>query len=83
MESAAGYLPGRNFDQHDSGLLRCAFVHAVGGVGGFTLPSIAMTLLQDGATALNFASKHNHPEVVKLLLESGAQVNKVQHCNVM
>ena len=45
MESAAGYLdlPGRNLDQHDSGLLQCAFVHAVGGVGGFALPSMCLS----------------------------------------
>ena len=41
-----------------------------------------MSLLQDGLTALYFASQQNHLEVVKFLLESGAQVNKVQHCNV-
>ena len=80
MESAAGYLPGRNLDQHDSGLLQCAFVHAVGGVGGFALPSVS--LFQNGATALSLASQKNHITIVTFLLESGAQINKVQHCNV-
>ena len=40
MESAAGYLPGRNLDQYDSGLLQCAFVHvhAVGGLVDLPYP---------------------------------------------
>ena len=46
------------------------------------LPYPHVSLLQDGYTALYFASLNNHLEVVKFLLESGAQVNKVQ-CTVM
>ena len=82
MESAAGYLPGRNLDQHDSGLLQCAFVHAVSR-GWWICLTRYVFLLQAGTTALYFASLNNHLEVVKFLLERGALVNKVQHCNVM
>lgn len=82
MENA-GYLPGiNNLHQHDSGLL-CAFVHAVGGACWWICLTLYLSLLQDGTTALYFSSKNNHVEIVKLLLNSGAQVNKVQHCNVM
>ena len=80
MENA-GYLPGINLHQHDPGLL-CAFVHAVGGACWWICLTLYLSLLQDGTTALYFSSKNNHVEIVKLLLNSGAQVNKVQHCNV-
>ena len=82
MESAAGYLPGRNLDQHDSGSLQCAFVHAASR-GWWICLTLYVSLLQDGTTALYFASSNNHLELVKFLVESGAQVNKVQHCIVM
>ena len=29
--------------QHDSGLLQCAFINAVGGIGRFALPSICLS----------------------------------------
>ena len=41
---------------------------------------VSLLTLQDGVTALAFASKNDHINVVKLLLQSGALVNKVQHC---
>ena len=47
MESAVGYLPVRNLNQHDSGLLQYAFVHAVGGVGGFALPTMCLSYRMD------------------------------------
>ena len=48
---------------------------------GFTFTcTFYVSLLQDGATVLCYASRNNHLEVVKFLLERGAQVNKVQHC---
>ena len=72
-------LPGINLDQHDSVLL-CAFVHAVGG-GCWIRLTLYVSLLQDGNTALYFACKNNYVAVIQLLLKSGAQVNKVQHCN--
>ena len=50
---------------------------------GFALLLIYMYLyLQQGGTPLYFASQGGHSEVVDLLLERGAQVNKVQHCDV-
>ena len=67
MENA-GYLPGINLHQHDSGY----FVHLY----------MYLFLLQTGTTALYFASSGGHIDIMKLLLNSGAQVNKVQHCNV-
>ena len=67
MENA-GYLPGINLHQHDSGLL-CAFVHVY--------ITLYLSLLQTGSTALGLASKFNHIDVVQFLIESGAQVNKV------
>ena len=42
-----------------------------------------MSLLQTGGTALALASQNNHINVVQFLLGSGAQVNKVQHWNVL
>ena len=45
------------------------------------LLDLSYSLLQDGFTALYLASKKSHVAVVQLLLKSGAQVNKVQHCN--
>ena len=41
-----------------------------------------MSLLQGGKTALYFACGDDHTDVVNLLLDKGADVNKVQHCNV-
>ena len=48
--------------------------------GLMTLPYL---LLQTGRTALFGATTNSHLEIIKLLLESGALVNKVQHCNIM
>ena len=56
------------------------FVHlynVVGGVVGFAL-TLDVSLLQDGVTALLLASKNDHINVVGLLLENGALVNKVE-----
>ena len=38
--------------------------------------------MQRGFTPLYFASRYNHTDVVDLLLASGADINKVEHCNV-
>ena len=37
--------------------------------------SITIAFTQDGNTALHYASLYGHPEVVKLLLQSHADVN--------
>ena len=63
MESAAGYLPGRNLAQHDDTDI-CS------------IPFILFSL-QYGDTALHKASRYGHPEVVKLLLQSDANVNVI------
>ena len=47
-------------------------------VVGFT----NVCLMQRGNTPLYRASKNGHTEVVELLLSSGADINKVEHCNV-
>ena len=61
-------------------------VHAVGGVNCWVCLTldvhVSILYMQHGFTPLYFASKGGHSEVVDLLLERGAQVNKVQHCNV-
>ena len=44
---------------------------------------VSLTLLQHGRTALYYASGKGNIEVVKFLLENGALVNKVQHCNLL
>ena len=49
------------------------YVQWEGPVGGF----VYLSLLQDGTMALYYASKNDHPKVVNVLLECGAQVNKV------
>ena len=53
------------------------------GRGCWIYLTLDVSLLQDGFTALYFASGEGHQEVVGLLLKNGALVNKVQHCNVM
>ena len=61
------------------------FMHAIGGACWWiSLITLYLSLLQSatGSTALSLASQKNHINVVRLLLESGAQVNKVQHCKV-
>ena len=63
MESAAGYLPGRNLAQHDdTDNIIC------------NIPFILFSP-QYGDTALHDASRKGHPEVVKLLLQSHADMN--------
>ena len=52
------------------------FVHEE--VVGFT----NVSLMQDGFTPIYCASQGGHTEVVELLLSSGADINKVEHCNV-
>ena len=44
-------------------------------------PICVSIIMQIGRTALYDATTGSHLEVIKLLLESGALVNKVQHCN--
>ena len=63
MESAAGYLPGRNYTK-----MTILYVLSV---------TIAFILFspQSGDTALHDASMNCHPEVVKLLLQFHADVN--------
>ena len=79
MESAAGYLPGRTLDQH----MTLAYIYTCSGWDWWICLTLYVSLLQDGLTALYFASFKNHLDVVKFLLQRGAQVNKVQHCNLM
>ena len=40
---------------------------------------VCVSLLQDGYTSLNFACKNGHENIMNLLLEKGANINKVQH----
>ena len=62
MESAAGYLPGRNLAQHDdTDIILC------------NIPFILFSP-QDGDTALHKPSRYGHLEVVKLLLQSHTDV---------
>ena len=45
----------------------------------FDLPYLScVSLLQYGDTALYYACRHNHPEVVTMLLDRGADIDKVQ-----
>ena len=44
---------------------------------------VSLTLLQHGRTALYYASGKGNIEVIKFLLENGARINEVQHCNVL
>ena len=52
------------------------------GSGCWICLTLDVSLLQDGFTALYYASRYGHTDVVTLLLDQGADVNKVQHCNV-
>ena len=38
--------------------------------------------IQNGETPLAYASRHGHVEAVHLLLDEGALINEVQHCDV-
>ena len=40
---------------------------------------VCVSLLQDGCTSLYYACKSGHANIVNLLLEKGANINKVQH----
>ena len=40
---------------------------------------VCVSRLQEGYTALYYACRHGHATIVKLLLEKGANINKVQH----
>ena len=44
--------------------------------------TLVVSYLQDGKTALYYASQHGQDDVVALLLDKGAKVNQVEHCNV-
>ena len=52
------------------------FVHEE--VVGFT----NVSLMQRRFTPLYYASNNGHTDVVELLLAGGADINKVEHCNV-
>ena len=39
---------------------------------------VCVSLLQGGVTALHYACKFGHANIVNLLLEKGANINKVQ-----
>ena len=64
-------------------------IHALQWKGLLDLPCVSYSLtslvclLQPGLTALYYASGKGNIQVVKFLLENGALVNKVQHCNVL
>ena len=59
-------------------------VHAVGGVNCWVCLTldvhVSILYMQQRFTPLYFASQGGHSKVVDLLLERGAQFNKVQHC---
>ena len=40
---------------------------------------VCVSLLQQGNTALYYACAQGHENIVNLLLEKGANINKVQH----
>ena len=40
------------------------------------------SLMQNGKTALAYASDNGHVAAVHVLLDKGALINEVQHCNV-
>ena len=48
-------------------------------VVGFT--KALVFLMQQGNTPLYFASRCSHTDVVELLLDGGADINKVEHCS--
>ena len=78
-----GYLSGiNNVHQHDSGLLS-AFVHAVGGACWWICLTLYLSLLQDGNTALYFASQQNHVEVVKYSTNERPEPRSIRYSTVM
>ena len=44
---------------------------------------VCVSLSQNGVTALYYACGRDHREVVTMLLDRGANINKVQYCNVI
>ena len=48
-------------------------------VVGFTKAHVS--LMQRGKTPLYFTSQSGHTDVVELLLDGGADINKVEHCS--
>ena len=38
---------------------------------------VFVLLLQDGWTALHFAARNNHPEIIKILITNGANITVV------
>ena len=59
---------------------RSAWRHC--GRGWWNCLTLYVSLLQDGYTALTFASQYDHINIVRFFLESGVQVNEVKHYNV-
>ena len=61
-----------SLEQHES--MWCICYESNIAIGGFVLP--LMCLIQEGLTPLYIASQHGQNDVVQLLLDSGASVDK-------